>query len=75
MDWESGISKAKHSLGTCYLKLRMTEESEKYLTEDLIFCRQNRSRAKLNTEYELVFAYHPVVIFKLVLPKDRRIYH
>lgn len=54
-DWESAISKAKHSLGTCYLKLRMTEESEKYLAEDLLFCRQTRSRAKLNTEYGIVF--------------------
>ena len=50
-DWESGISKAKHSLGTCFMKLRMPEEAQKYLSEDLQFSRQLRSRAQPHTEW------------------------
>ena len=49
-DWETGVSKAKHSLGTCFMKLRMPEEAQKYLTEDLQFSRQLRSRASPHTE-------------------------
>ena len=49
-DWETQISRAKHSLGVCYMKLKLPEEGEKYLSEDLQYCEQKRIRCALNTE-------------------------
>ena len=49
-DWEVRISRAKHSLGVCYMKMRMSEEAEKYLQEDIRFCEQRRIRTPLNSE-------------------------
>lgn len=50
-DWETQISRAKHSLGVCYMKLKLPEEGEKYLSEDLLYCEQKRVRCPLNTEW------------------------
>lgn len=49
-DWEVRISRAKHSLGVCYMKMGMSEEAEKYLQEDIRFCEQRRIRLPLNSE-------------------------
>ena len=49
-DWEVRISRAKHSLGVCYMKMRLNDEAEKYLMEDIRFCEQRRMRSPLNTE-------------------------
>lgn len=50
-NWESEISHAKHSLGVCYMKLKLSDESEKYLREDLHYCERKRMSSALNTQY------------------------
>lgn len=43
-------SRAKHSLGVCYMKMRMNDEAEKYLEEDLRFCEKRRLQSNPTTE-------------------------
>ena len=43
-------SRAKHSLGVCYMKMRMNDEAEKYLLEDLRFCEKRRLQSPPSTK-------------------------
>ena len=59
-DWEVRLSRAKHSLGVCYMKMHLHDEAEKYLQEDLQFCEQRHMKTALNTEYFLLFIVYPI---------------